>query len=169
MAKTEKEYKTEAHNEKKLLKINFNNDYNRISSNIELLDQLNNYLKIKTNNFYIKYFLEGSDSINQSEEQLITRNFTNQITLNSRKSYYELEGYINLQQYYYYYYVFYYIFFIILCILFIKKNNISYSIKIVILLILGFYPYFISYVINHITNYLQKIYNKLPIHIYSEL
>ena len=165
----EKDYKEKVNIEKEKLQIKFDEQYNKIKSNILQLEELQSYSKTKKSNSYAKYFLEGFDNINQSEEELITRNLTNQITLNSRKSYYELEGYSSLRNYYSYYYFFYYIFFIILCILFIKKNNISYYIKFCIVFILAFYPYYISYLIINITNFLQKVYNKLPIHIYTNL
>ena len=173
----EKEYKKEVSIEKGKLEVKFNEQYNKISTNIKQLEELQSYSRVKMPNTYAKYFLEGFDNITfeqsndllQQEEELITRNLTNQITLNSRKSYYELEGYTSLHYYYHYYYIFYYIFFIILCILFIKKNNISYYTKFFIVFILAFYPYYISYVVNNSVNFLQKVYNKLPIHIYSNL
>ena len=167
----ENEYKKEVAIEKEKLQTNFDDQYSKITSNLIQLEELQSYAKTKTSNTsYIKYFLEeGFDNINQTEEELITRNLTNQITLNSRKSYYELEGYNSLRKFYRIYFIFYYIFFIILCILFVKKNNISYYIKFSILLILAFYPYYIPYVINFHIRFLQKVYNKLPIHIYSNL
>jgi hypothetical protein len=169
----ENEYKKEAEIEKNILQTNFDDEYNKISSNITQLGELESYANTQTSNTsYIKYFLddeEGFDNLNQPEEQLIKRNLTNQITLNSRKSYYELEGYNSLRFFYRYYFIFYYIFFIILCILFIKKNDLSYYKKFFILLILAFFPYYIPYVVNFHINFLKKMFNKLPIYMYSNM
>lgn len=169
----EKEYKTEAAIEKDKLQSNFDDEYNKLTLNIQQLAELESYANTTTSNTsYIKYFLddeEGFDNLNQPEEELIKRNLTNQITLNSRKSYYELEEYNTLRLFYHYYFIFYYIFFIILCILFIKKNDLSYYKKFFILLMLAFFPYYVPYVVNFHISFLKKIFTKLPISIYSNL
>ena len=165
----EEEYKKEIIVEKEKLQSAFNEKYDKISYNIQSLKELQSYSKIKTPNSYIKYFLEGFENINQTEEELIAGNLSNQISLNSRKSYYELESFMTLRTYYYYYYIFYYVFLIILFILFIKKNNISYYIKFFILIMLIFYPFYISYLVNKLSILLTKIYNKSPIHFLMNL
>jgi len=92
------------------------------------------------------------------------------ILTNDRKTYYENTAYDNLSTWYRFWWYFYYILvFVFVIAIFVSPNSLSMIKKILLLVLLLFYPYYIDYVRNWMYTFYMNIYNSLPKSVYNNL
>ena len=92
------------------------------------------------------------------------------ILTNDRKTYYESEALDRLKLWYTFWWYIYYIFVIIfLLAIFLTPSKFSIFIKLFVLILLVFYPYYVDYIYTSLTNLFKNIYNSLPKSVYNNL
>jgi hypothetical protein len=146
---------------------NFNKNYNKVYKKIQMLQEIQQYVPSTTENF------EGisNSKINLSLQQqgVVASNLNNQVVLNNRKSQYELEEYNKLRGYYNIYFIVFYILIFILLLMFIKTTDISYFTKVIILICLALYPYYISWIVYFIYKIFKYIYKRTTMNIFRKI
>ena len=121
------------------------------------------------NSSYTKELLEEYSEKN-SELKLKLRDNHGDILTNDRKTYYESTALDRLKLWYTFWWYIYYIFVIIfLLAIFLSPSKLSIIVKLIILILLVFYPYYIDYVSNMIFTNIKNVYNSLPKSVYNNL
>lgn len=154
---------------------NFQKKAKELSFNIQQLGNIQEYDSLNLEgNSYVQYFINEKEGFQtgenpESPQELIARDFTNQSSINSRISYYELSAYTKLFSYYFYLRIIYYILVFLLLILLIKPTKLSYGKKIIIFLLFVFYPLISEYVVRYIEKMVKKIYYRLPSNLFYNI
>jgi hypothetical protein len=98
------------------------------------------------------------------------RNSHGDILTNDRKTYYENTASERLQLWYKFLWYIYYILVIVFLIgIFLVPSKVSLIIKIVILVLLIFYPYYVDYIWSWLYNTILNMYTQLPKNVYNNL
>lgn len=131
---------------------------------------MNNYLNtalinsLSTEELYNEYVFN-----NEILEKKI-RNTHGDILTNDRKTYYETDALDRLKLWYKFLWYIYYLLVIILILASIFSPSVyGLSIKILIILLFIFYPYYITYITSSIYHFITFIINKTPKNVYNNL
>lgn len=159
----EEELKNKAEKLSELISDSFNEEV----ANAKTMNQYYNTSLI--NSSYTKELLEEYSEKN-SDLKLKLRDNQGDILTNDRKTYYESTALDRLKLWYTFWWYIYYIFVIIfLLAIFLSPSNLSIIVKLIILILLVFYPYYIDYLSNMIFTNLKNVYNSLPKSVYNNL
>jgi len=161
------EYTQEGNNNLISIENNFNNNYNKVYDKIQMLQELQQYIPTTKEGF--EGITDSSIQLSLPQQGTVASNLNNQIVLNNRKSQYELEEYNKLRGYYNIYFIVFYILVSVLLLMFIKKTTITYFTKIIILLCLALYPYYISWLVYFIYKGLKFIYKRSTMNIFKKI
>jgi hypothetical protein len=146
-----------------LLSENFNDE---VSSAITM----NEYLNIALiNSDYTKDLLKYY--VKQNEEiTLKLKDNHGDILTNDRKTYYEVQELERLELWYKIWFRLFYILFIsfLICWL-VCESTITWPIKLILTPLIGFYPYYIDYVLRAIYKFWADLYKSLPKNVYNNL
>jgi hypothetical protein len=160
-----KEYTDEATKKKESMEENFNKHYDTVYTKITELQEIQKYIP--------KEGFEGVPDKNiflsLPQQGVVASNLTDNITLNNRKSQYELEEYTKLKKYYSIYFIVFYILVVVLLLMFIKTTNVSYYIKFIFLLCVAFYPYYISWLVYFVYKGIKYIYKRSTMNIFRKI
>ena len=159
----EEELKNKAEKLSELISDSFNEEL----ANAKTMNQYYNTSLI--NSSYTKELLQEYSEKN-SELKLKLRDNQGDILTNDRKTYYESTALDRLKLWYTFWWYIYYIFVIIfLLAIFLSPSNLSIIVKLIILILLVFYPYYIDYLSNMIFTNLKNVYNSLLKSVYNNL
>lgn len=159
----EEELKNKAEKLSELISDSFNEEV----ANAKTMNQYYNTSLI--NSSYTKELLQEYSEKN-SDLKLKLRDNQGDILTNDRKTYYESTALDRLKLWYTFWWYIYYIFVIIfLLAIFLSPSNLSIIVKLIILILLVFYPYYIDYLSNMIFTNLKNVYNSLPKSVYNNL
>jgi hypothetical protein len=164
-----KEYTDEGTKKKILMEENFNNHYKTVYIKIKQLQELQEYLPKKNRKEGFEGVPNKSIFLSLPQQGVIASNLTDNITLNNRKSQYELEEYTKLKKYYSIYFIIFYILVVVLLLMLIKKTDVSYFIKFVFIVGVACYPYYISWLIYFIHKGLKYIYKRSTMNIFRKI
>lgn len=146
-----------------LLKQNFND---------ELLSAktMNEYLNIAlVNSSYTKDLLNYYVKENAKLKLALTNN-RGDILTNDRKTFYTTQEVDRLEQWYKIWYRLFYILcitFLICC--FVCESTLTWGKKLILAVLIAFYPYYIYYVLRAVYNFFAGIYKDLPKNVYNNL
>jgi hypothetical protein len=159
----EEELKQKANKVAELLEKNFNEELS--SAKI-----MNSYLNTALiNSQYTKDLLDNYLEKNQ-ELKTTLREQRGDILTNDRKTYYETDALTTLKNWYRLLWYLYYIVVLMLGLSFIfAPNSISTIKKVVIILLVIFYPYYINYIVKWIYSIWLKINSRIPKNVYNDL
>ena len=159
----EDELKKKAEN----LTISISENFNEEVSSAKTMNDLYNTSIINSN--YTQELLNQYQEKN-AEFKLKLRDNHGDILTNDRKTYYESEALDRLKLWYTFWWYIYYIFVIIfLLAIFLTPSKFSIFIKLFVLILLVFYPYYVDYIYTSLTNLFKNIYNSLPKSVYNNL
>jgi hypothetical protein len=161
------QYTTEGNNNLSAMENNFNNNYNKVYKKIQMLQEIQQYVPKKKEGF--EGIEDSKINLSLQQQGIVASNLNNEITLNNRKSQYELEEYNKLRRYYNIYFIVFYILVFVLLLMFIKTTDISYFTKIIILLCLALFPYYISWIVYFIYKSFKYIYNRTTMNIFRKI
>ena len=100
----------------------------------------------------------------------VSKDFTEDILTNNRKTYYEQNGITELKAWYNFWWYIYYILILVLIIaIFTVTSTMSRITTIVITILLVFYPYYIHPILLKIYNIFSEIKKLFPINVYNTL
>ena len=145
----------------------FNLSYNDILHKIQKIEKLETYLQPLSSSYKENFDIIDANLTSVQQQQVFDE-LHGSVLVNTRKSYYELMEYTKEMNYYSYYVRIYYILFILLFFLFIKKTNISYIKKFILLVIIGCYPLYIHSMFLGINALCLGLYNNLPGNIFLQ-
>jgi hypothetical protein len=154
-----------------VLEVNFNEE---VSSALTMNSYFNTAL---INSNYTEELLDSYIEKNK-EFELLLRNRKGDILTNDRKTYYEVDALNNLKGWYNLWWRIYYILVIVmsLALLFtpskidsVNGGITQYIKKIILLVVVIFYPYYVDYIVLFIKSVYMKIYNILPKNVYNNL
>lgn len=159
----EEELKKKADTIAQLLKQNFNEELSSANT-------MNTYLNTAlTNSQYTKDLLKEYLEKNQ-ELKLKLREQRGDILTNDRKTYYETDALSTLKSWHRLLWYLYYIVVLILIFSFIfAQSSLSVIKKIVIAVLIIFYPYYINYIVKWIYGVYNNIVSKIPKNVYNNL
>jgi len=159
----EEELKQKANKVAELLEKNFNEELSSAKT-------MNSYLNTALiNSQYTKDLLDSYLEKNQ-ELKTSLREQRGDILTNDRKTYYETDALTTLKNWYRLLWYLYYIVVLILGLSFIfAPNSISTIKKVVIILLVIFYPYYINYFVKWIYSIWLKINSRIPKNVYNDL
>lgn len=159
----EEELKLKAEKIGELLTQNFNEE---VSSAKTMNAYLNTAL---LNSSYTKEMYE--DLTNKNEEMsLELRNRKGDILTNDRKTYYETDALDRLKSWYsFWWYVYYIVVLIVLLSMLFVKSPYSFKVKLVIFILLVFYPYYINFIMEKIKSIFKNVVNSIPKNVYNNL
>lgn len=159
----EEELKKKADTIAQLLKQNFNEELSSAKT-------MNTYLNTAlTNSQYTKDLLKEYLEKNQ-ELKVKLRDQRGDILTNDRKTYYETDALTRLKSWHRLLWYLYYIVVLMLILSFIfAPNNLSTIKKVVIAILIIFYPYYINYIVKWIYGLYNNIASKIPKNIYNNL
>ena len=159
----EKELTKKAKTISKTLGYTFNNEVSNANT-------MNEYLNTALiNSDYTKDLLEYY--VKQNEElTLMMKDNYGDILTNDRKTYYETQELERLKLWYKIWYRMFYVLFstFLICWL-VCESRITWKVKLVLTPIIGFYPYYIDYVLRAIYNFFAGLYKSLPKNVYNNL
>ena len=117
-----------------------------------------------TSELFKKYTSENK------ELKLQLRNSRGDILTNDRKTYYETDALNQLQLWYRFWWYIYYILVIVFTIaIFVSPSELTTVKKVVIFVLLIFYPYYVDYIVRWVQGLYMSIYNRLPKNVYNDL
>ena len=159
----EDELKQKAEKISELLGESFNEE---VSSALTMNQYLNTAL---INSQYTSELFKKYSSENQ-ELKLQLRNSRGDILTNDRKTYYETDALNQLQLWYRFWWYIYYILILVFTIaLVVSPSQLTMIKKVVIFVLLLFYPYYIDYIVRWVQGIYKNIYNSLPKNVYNDL
>jgi len=159
----EEELKQKAEKISELLGESFNEE---VSSALTMNQYLNTAL---INSEYTSELFKKYASENQ-ELKLQLRNSRGDILTNDRKTYYETDALNQLELWYRFWWYIYYILILVFTIaLFVSPSQLTMIKKVVIFVLLLFYPYYIDYIVRWVQGIYTNIYNSLPKNVYNDL
>ena len=131
---------------------------------------MNQYLNTSLiNSQYTSELFKKYSSENQ-ELKLKLRNSRGDILTNDRKTYYETDALNQLQLWYRFWWYIYYILILVFTIaLVVSPSQLTMIKKVVIFVLLLFYPYYIDYIVRWVQGIYKNIYNSLPKNVYNDL
>jgi len=149
------------------LSINISENFNEEVSSAKTMNDFYNTSLI--NSSYTSELLKQYSEKN-AELKLKLRDNHGDILTNDRKTYYENDALDRLKLWYTFWWYIYYIFVIIfLLAIFLTPSKFSIMIKLFVLILLVFYPYYIDYISTKVTKFFKKMYNSLPKSVYNNL
>ena len=159
----EEELKQKAEKISELLGETFNEE-------VSSANTMNQYLNTALiNSEYTSELFKKYTSDNQ-ELKLQLRNSRGDILTNDRKTYYETEALTQLKLWYRFWWYIYYMLVIVFTIaLFISPSQLTMIKKVVLFVLLIFYPYYIDYIVRWVQGLYMSIYNRLPKNVYNDL
>jgi hypothetical protein len=159
----EEELKQKAEKISELLGESFNEE-------VSSANTMNQYLNTALiNSEYTSELFKKYTSDNQ-ELKLQLRNSRGDILTNDRKTYYETEALTQLKLWYRFWWYIYYILILVFTIaLFISPSQLTMIKKVVLFVLLIFYPYYIDYIVRWVQGLYMSIYNRLPKNVYNDL
>jgi len=159
----EEELKQKAEKISELLGESFNEE-------VSSANTMNQYLNTALiNSEYTSELLKKYASDNQ-ELKLQLRNSRGDILTNDRKTYYETEALTQLKLWYRFWWYIYYILILVFTIaLFVSPSQLTMIKKVVLFVLLIFYPYYIDYIVRWVQGIYKNIYNSLPKNVYNNL
>lgn len=139
----------------------------------------NELTNANTMNSYLNTALINSENTKELLEEYLVKNQTlktqlsnrrGDILTNDRKTYYETEATERVQMWYSFLWYIYYILILVLLLAFLfSPSNLPMYKKIAIFTVFLFYPYYVSYVVNWITETYRWFSSKLPKNVYNNL
>jgi hypothetical protein len=121
------------------------------------------------NSKYTKELLEQYISKNNALK-LKLRNKHGDILINDRKTYYEKDALETLSTWYkFWWYVYYIVVLVFIIASFLTPSSLSMIKKAIIIILLVFYPYYISYIVNWFSNLYSTVYQQIPKNVYNNL
>lgn len=161
--KKEKELVQKAKQISDVLKETFNDELTNAKT-------MNNYLNTALTNSLSTEELYNEYLYNNEILEKKIRNTHGDILTNDRKTYYETDALDRLKLWYKFLWYIYYLLVIILILASIFSPSVySLSIKILIILLFFFYPYYITYITSSIYHFITFIINKTPKNVYNNL
>jgi len=159
----EEELKKKAEKISELLGESFNEE-------VSSANTMNQYLNTALiNSEYTSELFKKYTSDNQ-ELKLQLRNSRGDILTNDRKTYYETEALTQLKLWYRFWWYIYYILILVFTIaLFVSPSQLTMIKKVVLFVLLIFYPYYIDYIVRWVQGLYMSIYNRLPKNVYNDL
>jgi len=159
----EEELKQKAEKISELLGESFNEE-------VSSANTMNQYLNTALiNSEYTSELFKKYTSDNQ-ELKLQLRNSRGDILTNDRKTYYETDALNQLQLWYRFWWYIYYILIIVFTIaLFVSPSQLTIIKKVVLFVLLIFYPYYVDYIVRWVQGLYMSIYNRLPKNVYNDL
>jgi hypothetical protein len=159
----EEELKQKAEKISELLGESFNEE-------VSSANTMNQYLNTALiNSEYTSELFKKYTSDNQ-ELKLQLRNSRGDILTNDRKTYYETEALTQLKLWYRFWWYIYYILILVFTIaLFVSPSQLTMIKKVVLFVLLIFYPYYIDYIVRWVQGLYMSIYNRLPKNVYNDL
>lgn len=163
----EEELKKKAEEIADQIKTHFNDE-------LENANTMNQYLNTATiNSNYTKELLAKYVTKNQELKQEL-RSTRGDILTNDRKTYYETDALNTLESWYKFMLGIYYLLAIVLLIFFVTNWSVGSAAtslikKIIVFILVFFYPFYIHYVLRMLSQFFTRIYNKLPKNVYNSL
>lgn len=159
----EDELKQKAEKISELLGESFNEE-------VSSANTMNQYLNTALiNSEYTSELFKKYTSDNQ-ELKLQLRNSRGDILTNDRKTYYETEALTQLKLWYRFWWYIYYILILVFTIaLFVSPSQLTMIKKVVLFVLLIFYPYYVDYIVRWVQGLYMSIYNRLPKNVYNDL
>ena len=109
-------------------------------------------------------------TIQNAEMEKDLRNRQGDILTNDRKTYYETDALESLKSWYtFWWYIYYILILVVLLSLLLVPSELSFMKKSIVFILLVFYPYYINYIMQMITNLYTNIYNSIPTTVYNNL
>ena len=159
----ETELKETAETMAKLISTSFNDEV----ASAETMNKYYNTALINSN--YTKDLLNEYDKKNK-ELKLKLRDRRGDILTNDRKTYYENDAQESLKLWYrLWWYIYYMLVLVFLLSIFLVKNQITNGKKLILTVLLIFYPYYIEFIVNWIYELFAYIYTNLPKNVYNNL
>ena len=146
-----------------LLSENFNNEV----SNANTMNTYLNTALINSQNTtdLLNVYLEKNQEL-----KLQLRDRHGDILTNDRKTYYETEALTTLNLWYsLFWYIFYLLVIILVIALFISPSELTTAKKVIIGILMIFYPYYINYILNIIFGLWNSFVSRLPKNVYNNL
>lgn len=159
----ETELKEKANKIASKIKTNFNEEINGANT-------MNSFLNTEiVNSEYTKELLEEFIIKNKRlKEQL--KDSRGDILTNDRKTYYETEAFNKLKSWYtFFWYIYYVLTFVLILSLFLSPNDLSKQKKIIISILVFFFPYYIHYIVNRLNHLWNSVTSSLPKNVYNNL
>ena len=159
----EEELKQKAEQIAKLLTESFN-------SQLTAVNILNKYYNTALINsgYTMDYLNDYIEENTKLKDTLKTRK--GDILTNDRKTFYETDALNTLKLWYKLWWYIYYILVLVFVIaIFLSPSQLSILKKIIIGVLLIFYPYYINYIVQFTKDLVMKIYNNLPHNVYNNL
>lgn len=163
----EEELKKKAEEIADQIKTHFNDE-------LENANTMNQYLNTATiNSNYTKELLAKYVTKNQELKDEL-RSTRGDILTNDRKTYYETDALNTLESWYKFMLGIYYLLAIVLLIFFVTNWTVGSAVtslfkKIIVFILVFFYPFYIHYVLRMLSQFFAGIYNKLPKNVYNSL
>jgi hypothetical protein len=152
-----------------------NNNINNIKT--AFTDEITNANKM--NSYYSTLKFGQTDSLNklkeiysknQDELEKNSKQFTQDILTNNRKTYYEREALYSLQNWSVFFWYLYYIVVAIFCLgVIFTPSSIPKYVSIFVVILMIFYPYIIEPIINKVKEYFNVFYRVYPKNVYNNL
>jgi len=121
------------------------------------------------NSRYIKEYLKEYIQKNQVLKKKL-RNRHGDILTNDRKTYYETDALSSLQLWYkLWWYIYYLLVIVFIIAIFISPSNITFIKKVIIGILIIFYPYYINYIVTWFQDTYKDISTMIPKNVYNDL
>jgi hypothetical protein len=142
----------------------------KFNDELEIAHTMNSYLQTALiNSGHSSELLSQYKNQNYLLEQQLSETHGDILT-NDRKTYYETDALKNLKLWYRFYWYIYYFLFIVLIIGFIlSKSILNTASKIIIAILLMFYPYYIDKILHKINNFYHSTLDVIPKNVYNNL
>jgi hypothetical protein len=159
----ETELKQKAETMAKLLSDSFNDE---LTSAVTMNKYYNTAL---INSNYTKDLLNEYDEKNK-DLKLKLRDRRGDILTNDRKTYYENDALASLKLWHRFWWYFYYMLVLVFLLsIILVKSQMTNGKKVLLSVLLIFYPYYIEFIVNWIYEFFSNIYNNLPKNVYNNL
>jgi hypothetical protein len=121
------------------------------------------------NSNYTKDLLNDYNEKNK-ELKLQLRDRRGDILTNDRKTYYENDALDSLKQWHrFWWYIYYLLVLVFLISIFLVNSQMTIGKKVIMSVLLIFYPYYIEFIVNKICTFFSNIYKNLPKNVYNNL
>jgi hypothetical protein len=159
----ETELKEKAETMAELISTSFNDEI----ASAETMNKYYNTALINSN--YTQDLFNEYEKKNK-ELKLKLRDRRGDILTNDRKTYYENDAQDSLKLWYRVWWYFYYMLVLVFVLsIFLVKNQITNGKKLILTVLLIFYPYYIEFIVNWIYEFFANIYKNLPKNVYNNL
>jgi hypothetical protein len=159
----ETDLKQKAETISKLISDSFNDE---LSSAITMNKYYNTAV---INSNYTKDLLNDYNEKNK-ELKLQLRDRRGDILTNDRKTYYENDALDSLKQWHrFWWYIYYLLVLVFLISIFLVNSQMTIGKKVIMSVLLIFYPYYIEFIVNKVYDFFSNIYKNLPKNVYNNL